>query len=336
MQREVTERKYCRTCGDTVLATRVDTGDDDLLVTIGTLGIPWLLGKLGLAQSGEPWRCPHCGQAIEGDGRRTRGEWDASRRSRDTARGRDEMVRHGGRVPSAEEYRRAYEQVADGTREGYERYEREVKPGLALYYSEPFTAQIDKLTLANNVDRALKLFKAVKPYRLPLLRRAGLFLGIQALTLAAAAGALVFGLWQVNTASATDSWPTTSGTVLSSRVSVSKSDNGTSYSPDISYSYEVNGFTYTADKVTFLSTGGRDGAESIVARYPVNAAIDVYYNPLRPSKAVLIPGMDWSTYMFAIIGVGGIVASLIMAAIRLPRFLAFLKSYNSLRVEGNA
>ena len=86
---------------------------------------------------------------------------------------------------------------------------------------------------------------------------------------------------------AAQSWHSTTGRVVKSRVEVRGGDN-TSVSPMIRYEYTVNGQPYqsTRFRVGMLVLKGNDAYE-IVDRYPEGASVTVYYDPQNPAEATL-------------------------------------------------
>jgi len=94
--------------------------------------------------------------------------------------------------------------------------------------------------------------------------------------------------------SASKSWPTTTGTVLSANVELRQSRSGRSgYSlshyPIVVYDYEVRGQRYQGNRIGFseIGTGWAGPAQQKLARYPIGGAVQVYYNPQNPMEAVL-------------------------------------------------
>lgn len=97
-------------------------------------------------------------------------------------------------------------------------------------------------------------------------------------------------------ADASQNWPATSGTVVLSEVRKSETHNeegglsSIAYFPYVEYDYQVNDQMVRGKKLTF---GGHDLTKSYaeatarVAKYPVGAAVSVYYNPGKLEDAVL-------------------------------------------------
>lgn len=112
-------------------------------------------------------------------------------------------------------------------------------------------------------------------------------------------------------------WTATPCLVLSSEVRSHRSKS-TTYSVNILFEYEVTGRRFKANRYSFMSgsSGGRDGKEEIVRRFPRGRAATCYVNPRDPTDAVLHRG--WVSAMwfgllplvFVALGLGGMVASL--------------------------
>ncbi len=77
--------------------------------------------------------------------------------------------------------------------------------------------------------------------------------------------------------------------VESSRVRSHDSDDGTTYSVDILYSYEVDGRTYKSNTFDFIggSSSGYASKKKIVRRHPPGKVVSCYVNPNDPADAVL-------------------------------------------------
>jgi hypothetical protein len=83
-------------------------------------------------------------------------------------------------------------------------------------------------------------------------------------------------------------WPSTMGTVVSSEIELrSDSDSGTTEYPAVTYSYQVNGQAYQNEKLAPGPEIGGSGARKVVAKYPAGAQVMVFYDPQKPSDAVL-------------------------------------------------
>lgn len=99
-------------------------------------------------------------------------------------------------------------------------------------------------------------------------------------------------------------WPTTSGIVRASGVTIDRREDRTTHGATIVYEYRVGGTTQVGDKRSFSdyrSSSGRR-AYRIVAQYPVGSRVTVYYHPRKPELSVLEPGLNWSTPLFIALG----------------------------------
>lgn len=87
------------------------------------------------------------------------------------------------------------------------------------------------------------------------------------------------------------SWPSTSGAVLSSSVQVRRTNKSRSEYPVVVYQYEVNGQSYQGQRVKasdkFMSIRLAGETQATVARYPIGSRVTVYYDPANPSESAL-------------------------------------------------
>lgn len=112
-------------------------------------------------------------------------------------------------------------------------------------------------------------------------------------------------------------WPTTSGTVLASRVegttwSESRSDRSapasrkgkTSYGPYVQYEYRAQGQRYVREGVRLVTQlyGTAAEAQAIVERYPVGSHVQVFFDPGDPGTAVLESGAELESYVILFAG----------------------------------
>jgi uncharacterized protein DUF3592 len=113
-------------------------------------------------------------------------------------------------------------------------------------------------------------------------------------------------------------WQAIPCTIISSRVQSHSSDDGTTYSIDILYSYEIDGREYKANRYTFLggSSSGRRGKQKIVNQHPPGAKKICYVNPRDRTDAVLNRGLSPVMFfgliplVFVAIGFAGIRGTL--------------------------
>lgn len=118
-------------------------------------------------------------------------------------------------------------------------------------------------------------------------------------------GWAMYGQWQGRRA---ESWPTTAGTIAASKIVEeevrARRARGTISHAEITYRYRVDGRDYTSDRIRFAVNPTRDDARLYVERFPARSEVDVYYNPNKPSEAVLEAGHPVSTLVTALSLVG--------------------------------
>ena len=89
---------------------------------------------------------------------------------------------------------------------------------------------------------------------------------------------------------AAGNWASTTGKVVTSRVEVSGGDH-TTVSPHIVFQYAVYGMEYSNSQIkagdVHMSTYSSRSAYDIVDKYPVGAAVTVYYDPEHPEQSAL-------------------------------------------------
>lgn len=108
------------------------------------------------------------------------------------------------------------------------------------------------------------------------------------LTLAAAS--LVGAVWDTLRQLRVHRWPAASCTIEVKDVDlVSSTGGGSVFVPRIHYTYEVDGVQYVGDKVGLWTHGvsSHAAAEAKIRRYTEGDPARCYYDPRRPSRAVL-------------------------------------------------
>ncbi len=89
----------------------------------------------------------------------------------------------------------------------------------------------------------------------------------------------------------TQTWVSTTGTVLMSSVQSKHTGRSHSYYPVVVYVYAVNGQSYQSQRIKageqFLNVRVTGQAQATVARYPIGATVTVYYDPANPSECAL-------------------------------------------------
>jgi hypothetical protein len=83
-------------------------------------------------------------------------------------------------------------------------------------------------------------------------------------------------------------WPSTMGQVMMSTIQLrSSSEGGSTEYPVVQYSYQVGGQGYQSMKIAPGPEMGGTGARKVVAKYQPGTQVMVFYDPQKPSDAVL-------------------------------------------------
>lgn len=105
----------------------------------------------------------------------------------------------------------------------------------------------------------------------------------------------VDAMMRLHWARASTGWPVTTGEItLNELTETTAMDGSGTFRLRVQFSYEVEGEPYEASTYTFgpqsTANGGR--AKALQESYSRTPTVPVYYNPKRPSQAVLQPGED--------------------------------------------
>lgn len=114
---------------------------------------------------------------------------------------------------------------------------------------------------------------------------------------------LAIGLSAILTASASKGWPSVQGVVVHSEVKSDwssapagtpqhRSGSQRMYRADVRYAYQVGGVDYEGERVELgeYSSSSAKRAYRIVGSYRKGQVVEVYYDPVDPGRAVLVPG----------------------------------------------
>ncbi len=141
---------------------------------------------------------------------------------------------------------------------------------------------------------------------------------------------IVYSMRSRKKAEASQSWPSTVGRITAAEVkqSVSRDDDDRehyAYYPSVEYEYQVAGQTYTGKRIAFggtVATSNPNQAAAQLDRYPVGGEVTVYYNPEKPSEAVLerkAGGFAWGLAV-------GIVCLVLGACIACPLLIGVVRN----------
>jgi len=113
------------------------------------------------------------------------------------------------------------------------------------------------------------------------------------------------GLADFAGAQASLNWPNVKGVITTSFIETAteSDDDGETKRPQIEYAYSVDGVSYTGARVRFGQRSGSDNtAEGLLALFPEDKAVDVFYDPEAPEQSVLKGGGD-GLLMLPVLGV---------------------------------
>jgi hypothetical protein len=104
--------------------------------------------------------------------------------------------------------------------------------------------------------------------------------------------------------SATRNWQRTSGRMLRSFVLVANTDEGEAHTATVEYEYTVAGAVFKGTRLRFGQTGSwnRAHAEHLLAPYPAESSVDVFFDPRNPADAVLRRGVSWGNVLIFLAG----------------------------------
>lgn len=124
------------------------------------------------------------------------------------------------------------------------------------------------------------------------------------LLIASSLAALVclgFSLWMagkiarsMSLAKASVTWPSTTGTVLNSHVTVVRRgnpDRPDRYTKHLTYQYTVEGATHQSSQYTVGDALAPEDWETLATGLPAGTEVLVSYDPANPAQAVLVPGV---------------------------------------------
>ncbi len=138
--------------------------------------------------------------------------------------------------------------------------------------------------------------------------------------------ALAAGGWMFVKTLRANQWPVTDGVILTAEMKAHSGENGDTYSPEVTYRYQVNGSSYTGEKIAIGQMSSSTGyAQGVLNRYPVGQKVSVHYSPGDPSAAVLETGIHGGVWIcfgvgtaFALFGILFLQISRAVARAQLP------------------
>jgi Protein of unknown function (DUF3592) len=111
------------------------------------------------------------------------------------------------------------------------------------------------------------------------------------------------GVWLAIKSFRSEHWPVTDGFILSAETKSHSGEDGSTYSPEVTYSYQVAGRQYEGGKLAIGQMSSSSGyAHGVLRRYPVGKKFSVHYSPADPAEAVLETGIHGGVWIC--LGVG--------------------------------
>jgi hypothetical protein len=119
-----------------------------------------------------------------------------------------------------------------------------------------------------------------------------------------------YGLRSRKLASASKTWPSTPGKIVTSWVRETESTDSenrttTTYVAEVEYEYKVDGQPLQGNRVQFGlgGSGNSTALRAIVKRYPVGAEVQVFYDPAKPKQCTLEQKAAGSAMILLFLGV---------------------------------
>ncbi len=131
-----------------------------------------------------------------------------------------------------------------------------------------------------------------------------------------------FLAWPIARTIGARSWRAVPCTILASGVKEHSGSDGSTYSVEVRYEYEVDGRLYRGDRYRFLggSSSGYDGKAGIVAGLPVGSRQVCYVDPKDPSRSVFNRSFGaWVLLGLIPVGLIGLGLWGIVANVRRPK-----------------
>lgn len=121
---------------------------------------------------------------------------------------------------------------------------------------------------------------------------------------------IAFELMGVRAAEQAQSWPSADGRILSSALQPGCGKDQRQLMPRVVYEYRARGLPYQGDRVAMDTDfcGWSRGGMEIVQAYRPGQAVTVYYDPSRPSRAVLRQGPPQQRTSWTLIGFTALAA----------------------------
>lgn len=114
-------------------------------------------------------------------------------------------------------------------------------------------------------------------------------------------------------------WENTNGEITRSEIKITQGKNGKNYQPVIHFKYQVYGTEYISKRVYYgsnVGTNSQTRAQKLIDKYPVGQKVEVFYDPMKNSRAVIEPGARWEIKFFVIFSALFILIPLLLVRIQ--------------------
>jgi hypothetical protein len=102
--------------------------------------------------------------------------------------------------------------------------------------------------------------------------------------------ALAGGVYQRTKLRSRETWPQVMGTIRKAEVIRDTGPDSSGYFVSVLYDYSVDGAPHQGSKIGLRQRAyiRKTTAQAVVDRYPPNTTVPVFFNPEKPSEAVLV------------------------------------------------
>ncbi len=101
---------------------------------------------------------------------------------------------------------------------------------------------------------------------------------------------LLIGIYSYKVQSSSFSWNENTGKIIDQFIQHDNSGDMTKYYPKVTYEYSVNDKSYTCSTLKLMGNtffGSENEANIFLEKYPKGSNITLYYDPSKPSRAIL-------------------------------------------------
>lgn len=112
------------------------------------------------------------------------------------------------------------------------------------------------------------------------------------------------------------SWASTTGTIVAAHVDSQMHHGKEFFKPIVTYTFEVHGTGYVGERVYYGQFAHSEGplpAQEVVGDYVPNMDVTVYYDPAKPSRALLRPGVHGRLRRWIIVSIVMLIVGLMMS-----------------------